>query len=362
VVPFEAAEASMFGYGVPDIIEDSTAALNAAWRMCLDNAGLSTGPQVIVDRDYLEPANGAWELTPRKIWYKKKPAEKSVAFETYDIASNVNELMAIVNAAKAFIDDESAMPVQSEGEGTEAPNQTATAANIMALGYNVTFRSVVKAWDDGMTVPSMRRLYDWNMQFNPRDDIKGDMNVDARGSSVLLVREVQSQVLMAVVTNHTVHPILGKMIDAYGAYQKFLQSMMVPSDDIMVSKDDYDRALQAEGQQQPQPDPTAMAIAQLNAESRKDSDKILADSRESVAQIQRETALISLAEKRNMTIDALTAEIQKAQIMTDSKERIFAAELGAEAKNAEQAYAHGDVPKGSGGYISDGVEPGSEAS
>lgn len=353
VVPFEASEASMFGYGIPDIMEDSQAAMNAGWRMAMDNAGLSTGPQIVVDRDSVEPANKVWEITPRKIWYRKKGAAAGTAFEVFDIPNKVTEILAIVEASRRFIDDETALPVQSEGEITDNPNVTATASNIMALGFNVTFRSVVKAWDDGITVPSMRRLYDWNMQHNPREDIKGDMNVDARGTSVLLVREVQSQVLMAIVTNHTTHPVLAAMLKPYEAYKKFLQSMMVPPDEIMATKDEYDQALQnmaqaQEGQQNPQMILAEMQLKRAQLES---------DTSLQIANLQRETELIKLAEQRNMKLDELTAMLQVKQIDTDSKERMFAGELGWETQNRQRAEAAGREPSGSGGFVSAGSEP-----
>ena len=69
---FEEAEGSIFGYGIPEIMSDSQKSMNGAWRMALDNAALSVGPQIFIDRDVVEPANRSWTLTPRKVWYKKK--------------------------------------------------------------------------------------------------------------------------------------------------------------------------------------------------------------------------------------------------------------------------------------------------
>jgi thioredoxin reductase len=48
----------------------------------------------------------------------------------------------------------------------------------MSLLYNastVVLRRSVKFFDDHMTVPLINKFYEWNMQFNPREDIKGDM-------------------------------------------------------------------------------------------------------------------------------------------------------------------------------------------
>jgi len=188
---FEPSEGSIFGYGIPNIMGDSQRSMNGAWRMALDNAGLSVGPQIFIDRDAVEPANRSWDLTPRKIWYKKKGATLGAGpvLEVQNIPNNVEEIMNIVRTARQFIDDETALPVQAEGELTDNPNITATATNFMSMASNITFRRVVKNFDDGLTVPSIRRLYDWNMQHNSRDDIKGDMKIDA--DSRLQVAEMQ---------------------------------------------------------------------------------------------------------------------------------------------------------------------------
>ncbi|HYI43203.1 MAG TPA: hypothetical protein VD768_06240 [Sphingomicrobium sp.] len=352
VAPFEPSEADMFGVGIPDIMEDSQAALNAGWRMMMDNAGLSTGPQIVVDRDSIEPANHSWDVSPRKLWWRKKGAAAGQqAFEVFNIPNAVAEIMSIVSTARQFIDDETALPVQSEGEVTDNPNVTATASNIMAMGFNVTFRSVVKSWDDGITAPSMRRLYDWNMQHNKREDIKGDMSIDARGTSVLLVREIQSQMLMAVATNHTQHPTLALMLKPWETYRNTLKAMMIQPDEIMVSKDDWEKAIKAQAEAaQEQPEAPQVIAAQMALERT----KLEGQTQLQIAQMNRETEMIKLAEQRNMKLDELQALLQSKEMDIGSKERMFAGELGAERLNAERAAARGEKPTGSGGFISAG--------
>ena len=72
VFNWEKDTSSIFGYGVPYLMRDQQAVMNSAWRMTLDNAGISTGPQIVVDYDCIEPLDGDWTIKPRKIWKKKK--------------------------------------------------------------------------------------------------------------------------------------------------------------------------------------------------------------------------------------------------------------------------------------------------
>lgn len=349
----EPSEAGLFGYGIPAIMSDSQKSLNGAWRMALDNAALSVGPQIFLDREAIEPANKQWELAPRKIWYKRKGAVMGdgKVLEVANIPNNVEEIMNIVRTSRQFIDDETALPVQAEGELTDNPNITATATNFMSLASNITFRRVVKNFDDGITAPSIRRLYDWNMQHNSRTDIKGDMKIVALGSSHLLQREMQQQMLLNIAQNWLTHPKLGQMIKPYEAAAESLRSAMIQPDVIMVTKDAYEKAIEAEAaaaaQQPPQQDPTVVA-----AQARLEAAKIDAESRLQVANLQRETELLKLADQKELTLEKLRTMLGMKEIDTDHKERVFAAEAALEEERERKAAARGEKPTGSGGYLS----------
>jgi hypothetical protein len=290
---FEESEGSLFGYGIPEIMSDSQKSMNGAWRMALDNAALSVGPQIFIDRDVVEPANRDWTLTPRKVWYRRKGAgiAQGTVLETKNIENNVNEIMQIVDLSRRFIDDETALPVQAEGELTDNPNITATATNFMSMASNITFRRVVKNFDDGITTPCIRRLYDWNMQHNKRADIKGDMKVDARGSSALLQREMQSQMLLNVAQNWSSHPVLGKAIRVHDTITEALKSAMIQPSTIIVDKDEFEQALAAEAQ----------AAQEMAAAQQEDPEKnpavIAARERTKAAQIDAQ-ARLTVATKR----------------------------------------------------------------
>lgn len=349
IFTFEPSEASLFGYGVPFVMSDSQKAMNGAWRMALDNAALSVGPQIFIDRDSVEPANRTWELTPRKIWYKRKGAGASPSnvLEVQNIPNNVAEIMAIVETARRFIDDETALPVQSEGEMTDNPNVTATASNNMSMASNITFRRVVKNYDDGITTPSMRRLYDWNMQHNSRADIKGDMKVDARGSTALLQRELQAQMLLNISQNWLAHPVLAMAMKPYDTIVETLRSAMIQPETVMSTREDFEKATAAAQQAaQEQQNPTVLA-----ATTRKEAAQIDANARIQVAGMQRETEILKAGQHYQISIEKLRTILGMKQEDISHKERVVAVEVAAEERRADKAAASGKEPKGSGGFL-----------
>jgi len=358
VFPFEEGEWSIFGYGVPEIMGDSQRAINGGWRMAIDNAALSVGPQILIDKTSIEPQDGNWELQPRKIWriVKQMVQGQPAPFQAIDIPQNINEILTIVREAHGHADDETALPTISEGEMPEqGAAQTRVADMSRQSGSNVTFRRVVKAYDDGITAPSMRRLYDWNMQHSSRDDIKGDMSIDARGTSVLLLKDIQSQMLMGITTNWTTHPVLGAMIKPYESAKKTLQAMSISPDDILKTKDEYEKFMDEQAKTPPPPTPQ-----EITAKANVERANIDAKTAVEVANINQMTELSKVAQMHNMSIEQLKARLQEVQMHVDSKERIFAAESAVEQQMAQMALDHGNVPGGSGGSISAGEKPSSK--
>jgi hypothetical protein len=73
--------------------------------------------------------------------------------------------------------------------------KTATGLSMLMGAANVTLKDQVKNFDDGITIPFIRSLYFWNMEYNTKEYIKGDFNIVARGSTSLVAREVKAESL-----------------------------------------------------------------------------------------------------------------------------------------------------------------------
>lgn len=339
---FEKGETSIFGFGVPHLMNNSQRSVNGAWRMMMDNAGLSVGPQLIVDKNVISPQDGNWGLRPYKLWLMNSASmlqPNQNPFQAVNIPNNQEQLGGIINMARVFIDEETSMPQVAQGEQGATP-QTLGATAMIFNSANVVFRRVVKAWDDDLTKPTIRRAYQWNMQFHPDESIKGDMQVDARGTSVLLVREVQSQNLMAIMTTWTQHPALAPYLKVREGMVKTFQTMMIDPDDLILSQEEYDKqvaeaqaAAQAQQPQQVDDSATRLQIAEMDA-----------NTRLQVAQANRETALIQLASRENMTIAELQNKLQLKELENDFRARKLIAEVAVEDQRTANAAVVGQSP------------------
>ncbi len=341
----EKDETSPYGFGLPYLMRDDQAAYNAAWRMMMDNAGIAAGPQVVVRKDKVTPANGEWALHPFKIWHQTGDIQGTQrAFDTFDIAIRQGELANIISIARQQVDDVTGMPAIAQGEQGTDVTKTAQGMALLMNGANVVFRRHVRNFDDDVTVPAIRRIYHFLMQFSPKETIKGDFEVDARGSSVLLVREMQSQNLALIVSQFADHPVFGAMLKEYDAFREFIRSLSVPATQIMVSEQEYKdnktkrkdpaivaaeiAAQQAEQDREVKREEIAARVAEAEART---------DSARETAQLSYDAAMMRLAEERNMSLDQLSAMIQDKREDRQSKERSLAVEAALARETGKSA-------------------------
>ena len=324
---------SIWGYGVPYIMRDSQAALNSAWRMMMDNAGLSTGPQILMDQASIEPADGSWTLEPRKIWLlKQQLLAGAQAMVTFEINSHQGELMAIVELARRLIDEETGISQVSQGEQGATITKTAQGMAMLMNSSNVMFKRVVKNFDDDLTVPNIQRVYQWNMQFSEKENIKGDFKVDARGSSVLLVRDMQSSNLGNIVMSAAGNPMLAPLTKFAPAYRKWVQSMQISADDFVKTDEEIEMEAQEAANNPPPPDPEMLKL-----QTQKEIATLDSQTRLQVAQINRDVALMKVTQDSNVRMEELEYKSSEKRSEMDHKERQLAVETAMTEQTGETA-------------------------
>lgn len=350
VFQLERDETSLFGFGIPHLMSDPQSILNAALRMMMDNAALGTGPQIVINTKVVTPQNGEYTLTGRKIWLRNgadvDPNQRP--FETFDINMHQPELANMMQIAREIGDEVTAMPQIAQGEQGTGVTKTAQGMALLMNSANVVFRRVVKNFDDDVTVPMIGRFYDWNMQFSDKDEIKGDYEVDARGSSVLLVREMQANNLMMIAQMFGDHPIFSKMLKHNELLRQIFRAHMIPADEITKTEREIERA-QSEG-----PDPATQALVeqqqlanelkQAEIELKREEMDLKQsmhnrewDARDRISEREYSAAMGIEVERLNQRgeSDSVKAAMKQAEI--DHKERSLAAEAAMAQRTGQSA-------------------------
>ncbi|HHT9136790.1 MAG TPA: hypothetical protein ACFYEK_06025 [Candidatus Wunengus sp. YC60] len=191
---YEKDETSLYGEGLARVMRHSQIAVASSARMVLDNSAVISGPQVEVNWSLLTPGQDMSSFYPRKIWYREGrgieaqyPAIRNLSFD-----SHVEELIGVSKFFMEFADIETTLPTWLAGQMVN--NETAQAASGRMATITISIKDIVKNFDM-FTEHIIQDLYAWNMEFNPRSDIKGDYSVKARGVSSLIMKEIRMQAI-----------------------------------------------------------------------------------------------------------------------------------------------------------------------
>ena len=250
----DTTDTGIYSDGIPNMLRDPQKALNAAWRMLMDNGALSAIPMVVLHTG-LKAANGVREIAAGKVWIwdpAGKEASTLPPVLTVPVAQTTDTLVRIIEMTRQFFDDESLVPLIAQGAqsaGTQ-PQATAHEMTLKATAVNIAFRNVVRAYDRQVKRPNMQRLYEYEMEHGP-EALKGDMDVVARGSSVLLVREVASSSRMTLVNMLGQNPML-QAAAAYWLISELFEAMSLDTTKAMVGRELFEERWRYQQQVQAQ--------------------------------------------------------------------------------------------------------------
>ena len=342
---WEKVAGSMWGYGIPYLMRSQQKVLNAAWRQMMDNAGVSSGPQIVIKPGAIQPADKQWQLSARKIWYATDDIDDvRKAFSTFEFNSHQAELAGIIKMASELADAETGVPTIMQGEKGAAPD-TVGGMQMLMNSANVVLRRLVKQFDDMVTKPHIRRYYDYNMMYNEDEEIKGDFTIDARGSSALVVRDIQNQSFLNLLAAGA-NPIYGMYLDTQKLFEKALQAQHIDPAEVFKPEEEIEQIKEMQKQAAaagPPPDP-AMAVAQVRAQAemqkvqlQNQGDLQELQVRQAIAaqeadlhimqlELTREIEMLKLSSSQNISLEKIKAQLADTAMKERSRKELFAAE------------------------------------
>ena len=206
--PYEMNPYSIFGVGIAENMDDTQTLMNGFMRMAVDNAALSGNLLIEIDETNLVPGQDL-SVYPGKVFRRQGGAPGQAIFGT-KFPNVSNENMQMFDKARVLSDESTGFPSFAHGQtGVSGVGRTASGISMLMSAANGSIRNVVKNIDDYLLGPLGKAFFNFNMQFNFDSDIKGDLEVKARGTESLMANEVRSQRLMQflqVVQNPALAP------------------------------------------------------------------------------------------------------------------------------------------------------------
>ena len=255
--PYELNPYSFFGVGIAENMDDTQTLMNGFMRMAVDNAVLSGNLIFEVDETNLVPGQDL-SLYPGKIFRRQGGAPGQALFGT-KFPNVASENVMLFDKARQLSDESTGMPSFAHGQtGVSGVGRTASGISMLMNAASGSIKTVIKNVDDYLLRPLGEGLFRFNMQFDFDPEIKGDLEVKARGTESLMANEVRSQRLMqflGVASN----PALAPFAKFQYVIREIAKSLDLDPD--KVTNNMSEAALQAEmlkefqRQQQPQQTP-----------------------------------------------------------------------------------------------------------
>lgn len=259
MVSWKTDPASVFGFGHPLTMKDQQRVVTQTWHMILDNASISSGPQAAIQQRYIIPADGKWELAPRKMWFLTDPMTKvQDAIQFFDVPNVLQYLTPVLGLAREFSDEESGTSALAGGLESSQMGASATGDVIAMKNSTVLLDAASEEWDDQVTNKIIRRMYAWNMQYNPDDSIKGNYSIDVRTSNEFKNKQMHVRDIEKISVEMAQNPHLAKWIKPDELTTLRLSLMTLPMRDLLRTPDEAAAWEKQQQEQAAQSDPNAM--------------------------------------------------------------------------------------------------------
>lgn len=300
---------SPFGIGISRQIRSCQAILNSHVRAMMENAGLSSGPQIVLARGSMMPADGSWEITPRKVWLLKVDADiqdVTKAINAFNIPSNQQELLAAIDFALKMAENVTGLPILLQGQqGPNGVPETLGGMQLLVANASSLLRRMARIFDDSLTKPHIQAYYTYMMLYAEDPSIKGDFKIVAHGASALVARDQRNQFLTQSVPQFMANPNFG--IDPTRLFKQIAKiNGMLDPEEVQFTPEEL-AAIQQNQAKSAEQDPRVLAA------------QIQAQVRQAIAEMNNQTAQARIQRDVDRDTIYVQAENQRTQVSGEIK-------------------------------------------
>ena len=213
---YEEVPGAFWGNSVADLCRDTQDICNAAARSLVNNLSIASGPQVVYNIDRLPQGENITQLYPWKVWQVTSDplAGSAPPMQFYQPTSLAAELMAVYEKFATLADEYTGIPRYMTGDSPAGgAGRTASGMSMLMSNAGKSIKQVIANIDRTVIEPAIDRLYFYNMRYGTDPDLKGDVNVRARGAASLVQKEQaqvrQNQFLQIALQSPAVQQVIG---------------------------------------------------------------------------------------------------------------------------------------------------------
>lgn len=329
-IPWSRRHGFWAGVGVAEQVSMPQRMVNASVRAMLNNAGFSSGVQIIVDQLAITPADKNWTLAPNKFWFRtgEGDVDASKAFTLVTFPNLTNEIQTIIQLGYKMAEEATNIPLVTQGQQGPTTPDTFGAAELQNNNAHTLLRSIAYSFDDYITEPVVHQFYEW-LLLDPDvpQEEKGDFKINARGSISMVEKAIQ-EVTWTQLLNVSVNPAFE--LSPSRTAVELLKSKRLDPRKIQLTDDEKAKLASAQQQVPPAPQVQAAQIREqgatqrlqmeLQAEAQQPGTPTVPDNSLQVAQIRAETEmgkaqLSQSSDMEELRFKAAEADRQRAHEM-----------------------------------------------
>jgi hypothetical protein len=213
---YEEVPGAFWGNSVADLCRDTQDICNAAARSLVNNLSIASGPQVVYNIDRLPQGENITQMYPWKVWQVTSDplAGSAPPMQFYQPNSMAAELMAVYEKFANLADEYTGIPRYMTGDSPAGgAGRTASGMSMLMTNAGKSIKQVIANIDATVIKPAIDRLYFYNMRYGTDPDLKGDINVRAKGAASLVQKEQaqvrQNQFLQIALQSPIVQQVVG---------------------------------------------------------------------------------------------------------------------------------------------------------
>lgn len=238
---YDEIKGQFWGRGLPRLIRDLQAMCNACARGLANNMGIASGPIVEIEVDRLAEGEEVTQLYPWRIIQTKSSKTTPAPAARFNQPNAIVEpLMKIYQYFSGLADDYSGIPKFDQGiNPTQGAAGTATGLSMLMTASSRQIKRIFGGIDK-VIEGSVQRMHTWIMLYGNDPEVKGDANIQARGTASLVAKE-QLQLRRAQFLAQSANPVDTQIIGPLGRAEMLrgaLQSLDYNPDDILPSRDE----------------------------------------------------------------------------------------------------------------------------
>jgi hypothetical protein len=262
VMPWKRRKNSPWGTGVARQIRTPQRIVTAGTRVMLTNGGRAAGPVFVMNHAIERADGGPNNIEPWAVFVMPEDGSATdarAAMTMFEIPDRFNSLSGIVQFGFMLAEKVTGLPLMLQGQMGDAPD-TLGGQKMMQGNASETLHRVALLWDDNVTEPHIRRYYDWLLQYGD-DDEKGDFQIDARGSTSLVEREMYKNEVTQLL-QASLNPAF--KLDPAKVMEEHLRTTKKNPKLFTLTEEQQKQAAAA---QQQQPQDTSLQVANVRAQT-----------------------------------------------------------------------------------------------